>query len=66
MVNETLRRRRIGFSGMGNTRDDPGSIHHGPEPYFLHIHFNIMPRSDAAQYMAGKGTLPYIDLSHQP
>jgi hypothetical protein len=63
-VNERLGKRRIGFSGMGNTRDDPGSIHHGPAPYLLHVHFNIMPVSAAAQYVAGKGTLPYIDLSN--
>lgn len=64
-VNEALGQRRIGFSGMGDTKEDPGSIHHGPDPYLLHVHFNIMVRSDAAQYMAGKGTLPYIDMSAQ-
>jgi len=63
-VNEALGKRRIGFSGMGSTKDDPGSIHHGPSPYLLHLHFNIMPASLAAQYTAGKGTLPYIDLSN--
>ncbi len=64
-VNESLGKRRIGFSGMGSTKDNPGSIHHGPEPYILHLHFNIMPVSLAAQYLVGKGrTLPYIDLSN--
>ena len=63
-VNERLTKRRIGFSGMGNTKDDPGSIHHGPAPYLLHVHFNIMPALLAAQYIAGKGTPPYIDLSN--
>ena len=67
-VNEKLGKRRIGFSGMGSTKDDPGSIHHGPAPYLLHIHFNIMPRSQAAQYTVSRGgSLPYIDvdLSHK-
>lgn len=62
-VNEKLKKRRIGFSGMGSTKDDPGSIHHGPAPYLLHIHFNVMPTSLAGQYLANKGkNLPYIDL----
>lgn len=62
-VNESLNKRRIGFSGMGSTKDDPGSIHHGPSPYLLHIHFNIMPIALAGQYLANKNKkLPYIDL----
>jgi hypothetical protein len=58
-VNERLGERRIGFSGGG--RD--GSIHHGPAPYLLHLHFNIMPRSLAGQFLAGQNTLPpHIDI----
>jgi hypothetical protein len=41
-VNETLKERHIGFAG--GSKD--GSIHHGPAPYLLHIHFNIMPAGD--------------------
>ncbi|MEY2893107.1 MAG: hypothetical protein RJA98_3015 [Pseudomonadota bacterium] len=50
-VNEALGRRHIGFSGGGgNAHSAPGSFHHGPAPYLLHIHFNIMPRALKAQY----------------
>ncbi|HET6467786.1 MAG TPA: hypothetical protein VFG43_05345 [Geminicoccaceae bacterium] len=64
-VNEKLGKRRIGFSGGGSPRGavgKEGSIHHGPAPYILHIHFNIMPTSLAGQYLAGKVTPPRIDL----
>jgi hypothetical protein len=60
-VNEKLGYRRIGYSGGGRE----GSIHHGPAPYLLHIHFNVMPTGLAGQYIAGKNTPPpYIDLGH--
>jgi hypothetical protein len=63
-VNEKLGKRRIGFAGGGSAGPGrEGSIHHGPAPYVLHIHFNIMPKVLAGQYVAGKATLPYIDLS---
>ena len=62
-VNEKLGKRRIGFSGGGSAGPGrEGSIHHGPSPYILHIHFNIMPIDLAAQYIAGKPTPPRIDL----
>lgn len=57
-VNEKLGHHRIGFSGGG----DEGSIHHGPAPYILHVHFNIMPTGLAGQYLAHKARLPSIDL----
>jgi hypothetical protein len=66
-VNEKLGKRRIGFSGGGSPRppkaDTEGSIHHGPKPYKLHVHFNIMPIGLAGQYLAGKVYPPSIDLS---
>lgn len=62
-VNEKLGKRRIGFSGGGSAGPGrEGSIHHGPAPYLLHIHFNIMPIDLAGQYLAGKVTPPRIDL----
>jgi hypothetical protein len=43
-VNEKLGKLHIGFSGGGgNATFGKGSFHHGPEPYILHVHFNIMP-----------------------
>jgi hypothetical protein len=66
-VNETLGIKRIGFSGAGDTKQQKGSIHHGPAPYLLHIHFNIMPNDLAAQYFAGKTTYRSdIDLGGSP
>jgi hypothetical protein len=64
-VNEKLGKHRIGFSGGGSAGPgQEGSIHHGPAPYILHVHFNIMPTALAAQYLAAKGgaTPPHIDL----
>jgi hypothetical protein len=45
-VNETLGKMHVGFSGGGGPKTGnpgPGSFHHGPAPYILHVHFNIMP-----------------------
>jgi hypothetical protein len=42
-VNEKLGGLHAGFSGGGHPPFQKGSFHHGPEPYILHIHFNIMP-----------------------
>jgi hypothetical protein len=43
-VNEQLGRLHVGYSGGGGKPPfAKGSFHHGPEPYVLHIHFNIMP-----------------------
>jgi hypothetical protein len=39
-----------------------GSIHHGPAPYLLHVHFNIMPKLLATAYVVGKKIAPYIEL----
>jgi len=66
-VNEQLGWRRIGFSGGGGPAhaapDQAGSFHHGPFPYILHIHVNIMPRPLAQQYFAGRVDLPLsLDL----
>lgn len=65
-VNEKLGKRRVGFSDGGSAGPGKeGSIHHGPAPYLLHVHFNIMPISTAGQYIASKGvTPPSIDLGH--
>jgi hypothetical protein len=62
-VNETLGSRRIYFSGGRDGPGGPGSIHHGPEPYLLHIHFNVMPNDLSAQYFAGKNVdMPHLDM----
>lgn len=61
-VNETIGKQRIRFSGAGGGAGMEGSIHHGPAPYILHIHFNIMPNALAGQYFIGKETKPYLDL----
>ena len=43
-VNEKLGGLHIGFSGGGGAPPfEKGSFHHGPAPYVLHIHLNIMP-----------------------
>lgn len=61
-VNERIGRRRIGFSGGGGQ----GSFHHGPAPYILHIHVNIMPTDLAAQVFVGDSAPPDLDLGDQP
>ena len=70
-VNEQVRYQRVGFSGGGSpanpTPETRGSLHHGPAPYILHIHVNIMPRALAAQFFAGFDTPPpNLDLGEQP
>jgi hypothetical protein len=71
-VNEFLGKARIGFSGGGGLGPfAAGSIHHGPKPYILHVHFNIMPIEKAKSYMETKEKLkdlvkklaPLLDLS---
>jgi hypothetical protein len=64
-VNETLGKQRIHFSGAGGGAGMEGSIHHGPSPYILHIHFNIMPNALAGQYFIGKEPKPNLDLGSQ-
>jgi len=63
-VNERLHKHRLGFAGGYSAGPgQEGSIHHGPAPYILHVHFNIMPTGLAGQYLAGKPVLPaHIDL----
>jgi hypothetical protein len=39
-----------------------GRIHHGPAPYILHVHFNIMPTLLAGAYITGKKIAPLITL----
>lgn len=53
-VNEKLGKLRIKFSGAHDGPGGKGSIHHGPAPYLLHIHFNIMPTALAEKYFADK------------
>ena len=46
-VNEELKEEHIHFSGGGSAgTGKEGSIHHGPAPYILHVHVNIMPTGD--------------------
>jgi hypothetical protein len=63
-VNERLGKHRLGFAGGYSAGPgQEGSIHHGPAPYILHIHFNIMPIATAGQYVAGNPIPPpHIDL----
>lgn len=49
-VNDTIGKQRLVFSGGGGH----GTYHHGPDPYILHVHFNIMPTDLAAVYLVGK------------
>jgi hypothetical protein len=71
-VNKQLGKDRILFVGGGDSHNpdgsvkDEGSIHNGPYPYILHVHFNIMPTELAGQYLAGKGVVPIpIDLGEE-
>jgi hypothetical protein len=62
-VNEKIGKHRIGFSGAGSAGPGrEGSIHHGPAPYILHIHFNVMPKLLSTAYIIGKKIAPYIRL----
>jgi len=70
-VNEKLGKLRIGFSGGGGSGQfGKGSFHHGPEPYVLHVHFNIMPvdlkeKFDKAQAMTAvikRIELPFLEI----
>ncbi|MFN2496352.1 MAG: hypothetical protein ABR608_10675 [Pseudonocardiaceae bacterium] len=71
-VNERIGKVRVGFSGAGTPYGarpgDEGSIHHGPAPYILHIHVNVMPTMLARQFFANHGVaeLPSIDLGSVP
>jgi hypothetical protein len=48
-VNSYANKQRVVLSGGGGR----GAYHHGPEPYILHVHFNIMPIALAAAYLVG-------------
>jgi hypothetical protein len=48
-VNDSIGKGRIAFSGGGGG----GSYHHGPNPYLLHVHFNIMPVDLATRFVVG-------------
>jgi hypothetical protein len=70
-VNEKLGKLHIGFSGGGGGAGfGKGSFHHGPEPYILHVHFNIMPidlkqKFDQAQALKSiikKTVLPFLEI----
>jgi hypothetical protein len=47
--NDSVKKGRIGFSGGGGG----GTYHHGPQPYILHLHFNIMPNDLRAKFLVG-------------
>ena len=61
-VNEHIGGFRVAFAGGGSPKDAPeaklGSIHHGPAPFILHIHFNIMVGQRAALLLRGRDTQP--------
>jgi hypothetical protein len=73
-VNENLGGLHVGFSGGGGHPPfEKGAFHHGPEPYILHIHFNIMPlklKEKYDQQVALKKlvnwALPYIEYFNPP
>jgi hypothetical protein len=71
-VNKSVGVRRIYFSGGGGPSNAPpekeGSFHHGPAPYILHIHFNIMPKHLVRSFLKAHGvsSLPFIDLGGSP
>jgi Domain of unknown function (DUF4157) len=56
--NKAVGKGRIGFSGGGGH----GTYHHGPEPYILHIHFNIMPKDLADKFFT---TRDLLDRAHK-
>ncbi|MFG1997562.1 hypothetical protein ACGFNU_00250 [Spirillospora sp. NPDC048911] len=75
VANEVNRRvgvRRIYFSGGGQPRnatpEQEGSFHHGPAPYILHVHFNIMPKSVLRAFLRTHAVaiLPFLDLGDSP
>jgi hypothetical protein len=47
--NDSVRKGRIGFSGGGGG----GTYHHGPQPYILHLHMNIMPGALKTEFLVG-------------
>jgi hypothetical protein len=49
-VNDTLGTGHVGFSGGGGG----GKFHHGPAPYILHVHVNIMPKDLEAKFKVGR------------
>jgi hypothetical protein len=51
--NKAVGKGRIWFIGGSGG----GTHHHGPEPYILHIHFNVMPKDLAARYLATRDLL---------
>jgi hypothetical protein len=48
----------VAFSGGGGH----GQYHHGPAPFILHIHVNIMPKDLEAKYQVGKKLADLIQL----
>jgi hypothetical protein len=75
-VNETLGKQHVGFSGGGGFPPlfPMGSFHHGPAPYVLHLHFNIMPldlkdRFDKLMSLkkaAQRLVLPFMEFFNPP
>lgn len=45
--NKSVGKARIVFVGGSHG----GTFHHGPEPYILHVHFNIMPKDLADKFL---------------
>jgi hypothetical protein len=61
-INEWVGQYRIGFSGGGSPRnpspEQEGSFHHGPEPYVLHIHINVIYAPWGKVVLHGKDARP--------
>jgi hypothetical protein len=55
-VNDALGVGHVAFSGGGRH----GQFHHGPAPFILHIHVNIMPKDLEAKYRVGKNVADLI------
>jgi hypothetical protein len=47
--NDSVGKGRIAFSGGGGG----GTYHHGPQPYILHLHLNIMPINLRNKFLVG-------------
>ena len=62
-VNDRLGAEHIGFSGGGGPRGAIGQFHHGPAPYILHVHFNIMPKEKAEKFFETARALDRIFIN---
>jgi hypothetical protein len=57
-ANKKIGKLRVQFSGTGAG----GSIHHGPAPYILHIHVNVMSQDTAGQTFVGRPVPKHLDM----